>query len=134
MFMHPRFMFVVNSVRLLEFLISSRIIFHIFGARYLNDLNHNSPCLQRLVWNQFENADFNLYFLDGKSQTSNELKGYFLPCTTLYLTIEYFHDEFIKNYLSLEDRQMLIHYRYKRFQELFHVLRLFEDLWQNIQM
>ena len=31
------FMFVVNSVRLVKFLISRQIIFHIFGARYLND-------------------------------------------------------------------------------------------------
>ena len=31
------FMFVMNSVRLLEFLISRGIIFHIFGARYIND-------------------------------------------------------------------------------------------------
>ena len=29
--------------------------------------------------------------------------GYFLLCTTLYLTIEYFYGELIQSYLSLED-------------------------------
>ena len=43
------------------------------------------------------------------------LKGYFLPYTTLYLTIDYFYGELIQNYLSLEDIQMLIHYHYKKF-------------------
>ena len=52
--------------------------------------------------------------LNRKSQTSNELEGYFLPCTTLYLTNEYFYGGLIENYLSLEDLQMLIHYRYER--------------------
>ena len=31
------FMFVVNSVRLIAFLVLRGITFHIFGARYLND-------------------------------------------------------------------------------------------------
>ena len=52
------------------------------------------------------NADYNLCFLDWKSQTSNELKDYFLPCTTLYLTIEYFYGGLIQNSLSLEDLQI----------------------------
>ena len=45
----------------------------------------------------------------------NQLIGYFLLCTTLYLTIKYFYGELIQGYLSLEDLQMLIHYPYKRF-------------------
>ena len=105
----------LNSVRLPDFVISRRIISHIFGARYLNALNHNSLCLQGLVWNQFGNADYNLYLLDWKFQTFNELISYFLLSTILYLTIEYFYGGLIESYLSLEDLQMLIHYRYKRF-------------------
>ena len=31
--------------------------------------------------------------------------GYFLLCTTLYLTIEYFYGELIQSYLSLEDKK-----------------------------
>ena len=47
------------------------------------------------------------------------LKGYFLPCTTLYLTNEYFYGGLIQNYLSLEDLQILFHNCYRRFLELF---------------
>ena len=83
------------------------------GLDSLMTLNKNSPCLQDLSWNQFGNADYSLYLLDWKSQTSNELKGYFLPYTTLYLTTEYSYEGYIQNYHSLEDLQMLIHYLYK---------------------
>ena len=49
------------------------------------------------------------------------VKGYFLPCTTLYLTNEYFYGGLIQNYLTLENLQMLSHYRFKQFSELFHM-------------
>ena len=68
-------MFVVNSLRLLAFVLSRGIIFHI----------------------------------------PYELKGYFLPCTTLYLTNEYFYGGLIQSYFSLEDIQKLTHDRYKPF-------------------
>ena len=75
---------------------------HIWGLDILITLNKNSRCLQGLIWNQLGNVDYNLYFLDWNSQTSNKLKG-FLPYTTLYLTMEYFYGGLIQNYYSVED-------------------------------
>ena len=110
------FMFVVNFLRLLAFLISRRIIFYIFGVRYLLTLN----IIHRRVYRALFEISLRTQIIIYISKIENlrhqmSLKGYFLPYTTLYLTNDYFYGELIQNYLSLEDIQMLIHYHYKKF-------------------
>ena len=122
---YPRYNVRLNSVRLLAIQISRGILFHTLGLDILMTLNHNSPRLESLVWNQFGNAYYDLYFLN--ILTIKRVERFFLPCKTLYLTIEFFHGGLLQNYSS-DNLQMLIHYRYKPFWELFHASDSFEYL------